>query len=121
MKIAQRESRRRVIILGVGIESELLLSTLHRIDSDAWQILGIVTDIEWKRFSSVGGVKVIGTVRDLEALFEVHHPDLLVTWEWIRESEHFPFIKSMCDKYKVELAISPSVSSLLDRRTEHGR
>ena len=120
MKTAQKESRRRVILLGVGIESELLLSILDRIDSDAWQILGIVTDIEWKRFSSIAGFKVIGTVRDLESLFEVHQPDLLITWEWIRESEQFSFIESMCDKYKVNLAVSPSVSSLLGSSDKGG-
>lgn len=113
MKASQEDSRRKVILLGVGIESELLLSILHRIDSDAWQILGIVTDIEWKRFSSIGGVKIIGTIPDLESLFEVYQPDVLLTWEWMTQTDDFSYIKNMCDKNNVDLTVSPSVSSLL--------
>ncbi len=105
---------RRVILLGVGIEAELLLGTLERIDNDAWKILGIVTDIEWKRYSSISGVNIIGTIPDLESLFEVYHPDLLITWEWMTQSEYFPFIRKVCEKHGVIITVSPAVSTLLE-------
>lgn len=105
---------KRVFILGVGIESELLLSTLHRIGSDTWEILGIVTDIEWKRFSSIAGYKIIGTIQDLESLFEVYKPDILLTWEWAAGSQKYEdYIKSVCKKHNVLLSISPSIRTLI--------
>ncbi|HOJ61431.1 MAG TPA: sugar transferase [bacterium] len=113
MSTPSQPAPRRVILLGVGIEAELLLSTLERIDSDAWKILGIVTDIEWKRYSSISGFKIIGTVPDLESLFEVYHPDLIITWEWMTQSDDFPFIQKLCEKHGVDITVSPTVSTLM--------
>jgi lipopolysaccharide/colanic/teichoic acid biosynthesis glycosyltransferase len=66
----QRDKSKKVIILGVGVEAEHLISTLQRLEDDSLNVVGIVTDIEWKRFSSIAGVNVIGNVADLSAILK---------------------------------------------------
>lgn len=109
----QHQQSQKIMILGIGIETEMFLSTLHRLNRDNLKIVGVITDIEWKRFSSIEGYNVIGTISDVESLLEVYHPDLLITWERIAQKEFFPFIEKACKKYNVTISISPSIDSFM--------
>ncbi len=113
IKMSHQHQSRRTIIIGIGVETELFLSTIDRLNDDHLDIVGIVTEIDWKRFSSIAGFRVIGTISDLESLIEVYHPSVLVTWEWIQEKDYYNYIKDLCRKHGIELCINPSVNSLL--------
>ncbi len=110
---SQKKVVKKILIVGIGVETDLLVSTFQRIDSDYWKIIGIITDIDWKRYAHVSGIRVIGTISDLSSVFELHHPDILITWEWIKNSDVYPFIQEICEEYQVNIAISPSLKTLL--------
>lgn len=112
----QKNKPKKAIILGIGVETELLLSTLQRVDSDSWQIIGIVTDIDWKRYASVSGVRVIGTVADIPSLFELHHPDILVSWEWIQDTKYFNYINNLCNQNNISFTIFPSIGTVMSNQ-----
>ncbi|MGC9326203.1 MAG: sugar transferase [Candidatus Hinthialibacter sp.] len=118
IRLNQLQRTKKTIVLGIGIETELFLSTIDRLNDDHIEIVGIVTDIEWKRFSSIAGYRVIGTIGDLESLFEVHHPRLLIAWEWAKDKDYWPYVKSVCQKRGVEYCINPSLNSLLAKEQE---
>lgn len=107
---------RRVLLFGAGVATEFFINTLHRQRNDTLEVVGIITDVEWNRFSSIAGVKVIGTISDLESLFEVHHPDLLIAWEEMKDRKRSSFIQELCRKHNVELLISPGIQDLLNQR-----
>ncbi len=98
---------RRVLLFGVGVATEFFINALHRQRNET---------VEWNRFSSIAGVKVIGTVSDLESLFEVHHPDLLILWDEMKDRKRSSFIQELCRKHGVELRVSPSIQDLLNER-----
>ena len=104
----------KVLIYGVGVESELFLSTLERMPSIHCTIIGIISDLGWKRFSTISGINVIGTVSDLPAIIELHNPNVILTWERVTKSEFFPIVKEIAQKYNINLSISPSVHSLIN-------
>ena len=64
----QRDKSKKVIILGVGVEAEHLISTLQRLEDDSLNVVGIVTIL--KRGFSIAGVNVIGNGRS-SAIFEI--------------------------------------------------
>jgi lipopolysaccharide/colanic/teichoic acid biosynthesis glycosyltransferase len=115
----QDQQPKRVMILGIGIETEMFLSTIHRISNDNLEIVGIITDIEWKRFSSIEGYNVIGTIGDIESLFEVHQPSTLITWEKMTNKPFFPFIEKACHKNGVTISTSPSLDTFFHQKTDN--
>jgi lipopolysaccharide/colanic/teichoic acid biosynthesis glycosyltransferase len=111
--------KNKILIYGVGVETELFLNTIERMPSINCNIIGIVSDLGWKRFSTISGINVIGTVSDLPAIIEMHKPSVILTWERVTESEFFPLVKDIAGKYDIPLSISPSVHSLVHQPIEN--
>ncbi|MDX9753166.1 MAG: sugar transferase [bacterium] len=108
----------RVLIYGVGVETELFLNTLDRMPSVNCDIIGIISDLSWKRFSTISGVNVIGTISDLPAIIEFHKPHVLLTWEQLTSSSYYPLVQSICEQYNIPISISPSIDSLVNQPAE---
>ena len=108
----------KILIYGVGVETELFLNTLERMPAINCNIIGIISDLGWKRFSTISGVNVIGTISDLPAIIEMHNPKVILTWERVTKSEYYPLVKEISEKYGITLSVSPSIHSLVDHQPE---
>ncbi|MBD3265548.1 hypothetical protein GF373_02665, partial [bacterium] len=112
----RNQAQNRILIYGVGVETELFLTTLERMPNLNNRVIGIISDLEWKRFSSIAGINVLGTIYDLASIAELHRPNVLLTWERLMAStENEAEIKKICAKYGVALSIAPNIHDLVSQ------
>ena len=73
-----RSGERRVLIVGATERGAVALRLLAHAASGPYRAIGFLDDDPGKRYRRVGGVAVVGTTRDLEAVVRRLSPDLVV-------------------------------------------
>jgi len=73
-----RSGERRVLIVGANERGAVALRLLSHASSGPYRAVGFLDDDPGKRYRRVGGVSVVGTTGDLEAVVRRLAPDLIV-------------------------------------------
>lgn len=102
----------RILIYGTSISAELLLHNLQNDRDERVECLGVISDVEWKRFSTLGGIKIAGSFSDLPALIELKKPHALVVWRDEVPSGRYGDLEEICNQYGIKILLSPSLQSL---------
>lgn len=73
-----RQQSSRVFIVGAGNTGELVLREMQRYRFSKFYPIGLLDDDLMKVGSYIHGVKVLGTVEEMERLIPVHRPDSII-------------------------------------------
>ncbi len=103
---------KKVIFIGTNTSTEIFLNSLHRSHDHSLECIGIITEVEWNRFSAIAGTNVIGTIYDFESICEVYHPDFLIMWNQHGEREYLSYIKKICANQNIRILNSPTLETI---------
>ncbi|MFO7900676.1 MAG: sugar transferase [Planctomycetota bacterium] len=112
---------RRVLVVGDGRETALLISALKHGGDEFTDVVGVVTDNPITRTHHVSGVEVVGTTQNLPALIEARRPTLaIVLKNTIRRAGLRATVRA-CREAGVDVRLVPSIMQLVEAPRERAR
>lgn len=98
---------RKAVILGSGPETDFYLNITRRLEPGGLEIAGVLTEVEWKRFTTIAGYKVIGSLYDIESILELHKPCVVISFQPIRNQELRAFVEKLCQRVGADYIEQP--------------
>ncbi|MFW6158304.1 MAG: sugar transferase [Planctomycetota bacterium] len=115
-----REAR-RVLVVGDGRETALLISALKHGRDEFTDVVGVVTDDPTTRTHHVSGVEVVGTTQNLSALIEARRPTLAIVLKNTIRRAAFRATVRACREAGVDIRLVPSIMQLVEPPSETAR
>ena len=110
---------RRVLIIGATDAGALALRLMSRTRGAPYRAVGFLDDDPGKRYRRIGGVPVLGTIADFEAVLTKHRIDLVLYANELARPEpaQRDALKARCDRFGAEwreftMPVSPLPGSL---------
>lgn len=105
---------KRVLIVGAGDAGESVLRDLNRMTSNQHWVVAFVDDVETRLNTTIHGVPVAGTTRDLPDLIERHAIDEVMVAMPEAAGSEIRRILELCAETKARIRTLPSVSALVE-------
>ncbi|KTD20710.1 polysaccharide biosynthesis protein [Legionella londiniensis] len=113
---AAQDGIKRVLIIGAGQAGEGLVRDLKRTHS--YLPVGFIDDNPGKRGLEVHGVRVLGSIRDMPDLVQLHLVDLIFIAIPSARSAAMRRIVNYCEQCQVPFRTLPSIQALVSGRVE---
>lgn len=115
-KKAEARETKRVLVIGAGQAGESLIRDLKR--SQIYHPIGLIDDSLSKRGLEVHGVRVLGTLKQLQVLVHEHEIDLIFIAIPSARSAVMRRIVSYCERCQVPFRTLPSIHALVSGRVQ---
>ena len=100
---------RRILVVGDGRETGLIISAIKHAPEDGMNVVGVVTGNPDNRTRHVEGVEVVGTIRSLASLLETKRVSLVIAMLNSIELSDVRHVMRTCRKADVDFRLVPSI------------
>lgn len=117
----QASSGRRTLVIGAGGGAERLLRQTFHDGRRSMRFVGLVDDDRALRGMALHGVRVLGTIDDLQRLVDRHDIELLVIAITSVKGEQMRRIVRRCEETQIPFKALPSLQELVDGTARQGQ
>lgn len=114
--LGKKELQKRTLIIGGGQGADLFLRDAEQLVNEPYKLLGILDDRPSLKGKKIRGVKVIGTLAQIEVLVERLRIDLAIIAIPSLKGEKMQHLVEACKNTHTDLRILPSLSDLISGR-----
>jgi lipopolysaccharide/colanic/teichoic acid biosynthesis glycosyltransferase len=110
---AESASGERILVVGDGRETGLLLSAIHHAAAERHTVVGVVTPNPENRTRHVEGIDVVGTTHTLGALLDAREVSLAIVLHNTLGMSDLRHVLRTLRKAKVDIRFVPSIMQLI--------
>ena len=110
------EGVRRVLLVGAGDASEMMIREILRMDVERYRVIGMVDDNPRKQHLRIHDIPVLGTTDNIRALCEQHEIEEILIAIPSASNKDKRRVIEQCEGTKVKFQSLPSLTDLIDQR-----
>ena len=110
------EGVKRVLVIGAGDASEMIIREIHRMRVERYRVVGLVDDNPAKRKIFIHGIPVLGTTDSIPDICEATNVDEIIIAMPSATQKELRRVIEVCSGTKLEFRTLPGVGDLIDGR-----
>ena len=107
------ESQKKLLIIGGGYSANDIIKTLHSTLKGKYEIVGIIDDNKKRTGYSVGGVRIIGTRKDIEHICKAENVDEIFFTIVNIDNKNKKEILEICNRTNAKVKVLPSLREII--------
>ena len=111
---ARRKDLKRIIIIGAGDVGERILREIIESPRLAYEVVGFLDDDPEKQDRTLHGIRILGTIPDLETLVHAHAVKEILIAIPSASGDQFRRIVKLCKKVQIPYKTLPAMGALLE-------
>jgi len=107
------DGQKKLLIIGGGYSANDIIKTLHSTLKGKYEIVGIIDDNKKRTGYSVGGVRIIGTRKDIERICKAENIDEIFFTIVNIDNKNKKEILEICNKTNAKVKVLPSLREII--------